>query len=64
MLSDGELDTARDLIRRALQEDLRYGPDVTTQATVPAGAVATASRRSFVSTLLRSTRCTASIAPP
>jgi nicotinate-nucleotide pyrophosphorylase (carboxylating) len=43
MLSDAELDTARDLIRRALQEDLRYGPDVTTQATVPAGAVATAS---------------------
>jgi nicotinate-nucleotide pyrophosphorylase (carboxylating) len=43
MLSDGELDTARDLIRRALQEDLRYGPDVTTQATVPAGAVAIAS---------------------
>ncbi|OBI48684.1 nicotinate-nucleotide diphosphorylase (carboxylating) [Mycobacterium sp. E796] len=43
MLSDGELDTARDLIRRALQEDLRYGPDVTTQATVPADAVATAS---------------------
>ncbi|WP_197519353.1 carboxylating nicotinate-nucleotide diphosphorylase [Mycobacterium sp. E2327] len=43
MLSDGELDTARDLIRRALQEDLRYGPDVTTQATVPAGAVTTAS---------------------
>ncbi|WP_161630275.1 carboxylating nicotinate-nucleotide diphosphorylase [Mycobacterium sp. UM_CSW] len=43
MLSDGELDTARDLIRRALQEDLRYGPDVTTQATVPAAAVATAS---------------------
>lgn len=43
MLSDAELDTARDLIRHALQEDLRYGPDVTTQATVPAGAVATAS---------------------
>ncbi|WP_197515091.1 carboxylating nicotinate-nucleotide diphosphorylase [Mycobacterium sp. 1245805.9] len=43
MLSDSELDTARDLIRRALQEDLRYGPDVTTQATVPAGAVVTAS---------------------
>jgi nicotinate-nucleotide pyrophosphorylase (carboxylating) len=43
MLSDCELDTARDIIRRALQEDLRYGPDVTTRATVPAGAVATAS---------------------
>jgi len=43
MLSACELDTARDIIRRALQEDLRYGPDITTQATVPAGAVATAS---------------------
>jgi nicotinate-nucleotide pyrophosphorylase (carboxylating) len=43
MLSDCELDTARDTIRRALQEDLRYGPDITTQATVSAGAVATAS---------------------
>ncbi|WP_197518415.1 carboxylating nicotinate-nucleotide diphosphorylase [Mycobacterium sp. E3198] len=43
MLSDCELDAARDAIRRALHEDLRYGPDVTTQATVPAGAVATAS---------------------
>ncbi len=43
MLSDCELDVARDTIRRALQEDLRYGPDITTQATVPAGAVATAS---------------------
>jgi nicotinate-nucleotide pyrophosphorylase (carboxylating) len=43
MLSDCELDAARDTIRRALQEDLRYGPDVTTLATVPAGAVASAS---------------------
>ncbi len=43
MLSDCELAAARDTIRRALQEDLRYGPDVTTLATVPAGAVATAS---------------------
>ncbi|AKN17243.1 nicotinate-nucleotide pyrophosphorylase [Mycobacterium haemophilum DSM 44634] len=43
MLSDGELDAARDTIRRALHEDLRYGLDITTQATVPAGAVATAS---------------------
>jgi nicotinate-nucleotide pyrophosphorylase (carboxylating) len=43
MLSDCELDAARDAIRRALQEDLRYGHDITTQATVPAGAVATAS---------------------
>src|ERR1700756_238132 len=43
MLSDCELDAARDAIRRALQEDLRYGPDITTLSTVPAGAVATAS---------------------
>jgi nicotinate-nucleotide pyrophosphorylase (carboxylating) len=43
MLSDCELDAARDTIRRGLQEDLRYGPDVTTLATVPEGAVATAS---------------------
>ncbi|NLG55271.1 MAG: carboxylating nicotinate-nucleotide diphosphorylase [Rhodococcus sp.] len=31
------------LIRTALDEDLRYGPDITTIATVPADAVATAS---------------------
>ncbi|SFT66611.1 nicotinate-nucleotide pyrophosphorylase [carboxylating] [Actinopolyspora lacussalsi subsp. righensis] len=31
------------LVRAALAEDLRYGPDVTTRATVPAEAVATAS---------------------
>ena len=43
MLSDCELDAARDTIRRGLQEDLRYGPDVTTLATVADGAVATAS---------------------
>ncbi len=43
MLSDCELEAARDAIRLGLQEDLRYGPDVTTLATVPAGAVATAS---------------------
>ena len=43
MLSDSELDAARDIIRRGLHEDLRYGPDITTSATVPAGAVATAS---------------------
>ncbi|MET9491450.1 carboxylating nicotinate-nucleotide diphosphorylase [Nocardia sp. NPDC006630] len=30
------------LIRRALDEDLRYGPDITTAATVPADAVAKA----------------------
>ena len=43
MLSDCELDAARNTIRRGLQEDLRYGPDVTTLATVADGAVATAS---------------------
>lgn len=39
----GDLDLAitdevRALIRTALDEDLRYGPDITTAATVPAGA--------------------------
>ncbi len=43
MLSDCERSAARDIIRRGLDEDLRYGPDITTLATVPAGAVATAS---------------------
>jgi nicotinate-nucleotide pyrophosphorylase (carboxylating) len=43
MLSDCERSAARDIIRRGLHEDLRYGPDVTTAATVPAGAVAKAS---------------------
>ncbi|MDJ0393130.1 carboxylating nicotinate-nucleotide diphosphorylase [Rhodococcus sp. G-MC3] len=33
----------RALVRTALAEDLKYGPDVTTTATVPADAVATAS---------------------
>jgi nicotinate-nucleotide pyrophosphorylase (carboxylating) len=33
---------AERVVRDALREDLRYGPDVTTQATVAAGAVATA----------------------
>ncbi|WP_024876071.1 carboxylating nicotinate-nucleotide diphosphorylase [Saccharomonospora piscinae] len=39
-----ELDAAevRRVVTTALEEDLRYGPDVTTGATVPAGAVATA----------------------
>ncbi|MDL9944468.1 carboxylating nicotinate-nucleotide diphosphorylase [Gordonia sp. ABSL11-1] len=32
-------DEVRSLIRTALDEDLRHGPDVTTQATVPADAV-------------------------
>ncbi|MFO7193087.1 MULTISPECIES: carboxylating nicotinate-nucleotide diphosphorylase [Thermocrispum] len=34
-------DVAR-VVRTALDEDLRYGPDATTEATVPEGAVATA----------------------
>ncbi|MCP9272648.1 carboxylating nicotinate-nucleotide diphosphorylase [Mycolicibacterium arenosum] len=37
-----ELVDARALIGRALDEDLRYGPDVTSLATVPADAVTTA----------------------
>lgn len=41
-LSETELDEARQVIGRALDEDLRYGPDVTTAATVPAGVTAEA----------------------
>ncbi|MEZ0366402.1 carboxylating nicotinate-nucleotide diphosphorylase [Mycobacterium sp. pUA109] len=41
-LSDTELAEARAVIARALDEDLRYGPDITTLATVPDGAMATA----------------------
>lgn len=41
-LSETELDEARSLVERALDEDLRYGPDVTTLATVSAGATTTA----------------------
>jgi nicotinate-nucleotide pyrophosphorylase (carboxylating) len=37
-LSGGELAIALDTVRRGLDEDLRYGPDVTTLATVPDGA--------------------------
>ena len=46
-LSPYELDEARIAIARALDEDLRYGPDITTRATVPAEAttVAAASTR-------------------
>jgi nicotinate-nucleotide pyrophosphorylase (carboxylating) len=43
MLSECELAEARATISRALDEDLRYGPDVTTLATVPDGAATTAS---------------------
>ena len=42
-LSGCERSAAQEAIRRGLDEDLRYGPDITTQATVPAGAVGTAS---------------------
>jgi nicotinate-nucleotide pyrophosphorylase (carboxylating) len=42
-LTEGELAEARETIKRALDEDLRYGPDVTTLATVPDGATTTAS---------------------
>lgn len=41
-LSPTELDEARRVVARALDEDLRYGPDVTTVATVPADAAAEA----------------------
>lgn len=42
-LSDTELAEAKSTIARALEEDLRYGPDVTTIATVAADAMTTAS---------------------
>ena len=42
-LSAYELAEARAAIEHALDEDLRYGPDVTTLATVPADATTTAS---------------------
>ncbi|MGU3651457.1 carboxylating nicotinate-nucleotide diphosphorylase [Mycolicibacterium sp. A43C] len=45
-LTDIERAEARALIERALDEDLRYGPDVTTEATVPADAVTTAAMAS------------------
>jgi nicotinate-nucleotide pyrophosphorylase (carboxylating) len=37
-LSEHEVAEARAVVSRALDEDLRYGPDITTQATVAAGA--------------------------
>ena len=42
-LSESELAEVRATIGRALDEDLRYGPDVTTAATVPDGATTSAS---------------------
>ncbi|MFC7671554.1 carboxylating nicotinate-nucleotide diphosphorylase [Mycolicibacterium sp. GCM10028919] len=41
-LTDDECVEAREVIRRALSEDLRYGPDVTTEATVPPDATTVA----------------------
>jgi nicotinate-nucleotide pyrophosphorylase (carboxylating) len=41
-LTDDELAEAREVIARGLDEDQRYGPDVTTLATVPADATVTA----------------------
>jgi nicotinate-nucleotide pyrophosphorylase (carboxylating) len=38
-----DVDDLRRVVTTALEEDLRYGPDATTTATVPADAVATAS---------------------
>ncbi|GAB3682663.1 carboxylating nicotinate-nucleotide diphosphorylase [Saccharopolyspora tripterygii] len=37
-----DFDGAREVVRTALAEDLRYGPDATTEATVPGDAVAEA----------------------
>ncbi|PND56998.1 nicotinate-nucleotide diphosphorylase (carboxylating) [Mycobacterium sp. ENV421] len=42
-LTDDELAQARITIRRGLDEDLRYGPDITTLATVPEDATTLAS---------------------
>ncbi|MBX9980140.1 MAG: nicotinate-nucleotide diphosphorylase (carboxylating), partial [Mycobacterium gordonae] len=42
-LDAAERADAMAIIRRGLDEDLRYGPDATTLATVSADAVATAS---------------------
>jgi nicotinate-nucleotide pyrophosphorylase (carboxylating) len=44
-LTADELTEARTVIARALDEDLRYGPDITTVMTVPADATTTASMR-------------------
>lgn len=41
-LTDLELSEAQAAIAKALDEDLRYGPDITTLATVPAGTTTTA----------------------
>lgn len=41
-MTDLDMDDVRRVIATALEEDLRYGPDATTEATVPADAVAVA----------------------
>ena len=41
-LTEHEVAEARAVIGRALDEDLRYGPDITSEATVPADATTTA----------------------
>ena len=41
-MTDLDLDDVRRVVATALEEDLRYGPDATTAATVPADAVAVA----------------------
>lgn len=41
-MHDLDLDDLRRVVATALEEDLRYGPDATTDATVPANAVETA----------------------
>lgn len=42
-LTETELAEARSAVKRALEEDLRYGPDITSQATVPVDAECSAS---------------------
>ncbi|QOF28865.1 carboxylating nicotinate-nucleotide diphosphorylase [Mycobacteroides abscessus] len=42
-LTETELAEARSVVERALAEDLHYGPDITSRATVPADAECTAS---------------------
>ena len=41
-MSEAVVDEVQALISTALDEDLRYGPDVTTEATIPADSVASA----------------------
>lgn len=41
-MTDLDFDDLRRVVATALEEDLRYGPDATTEATVPADATATA----------------------